>query len=145
MLECTSKELRTYLCECLCGARKELHASEITPRHTGRVPHNGSPEYRAWQNAKARCYNPNHRSYPDYGGRGIKMCDQWRNNFAAFFADMGKRPSAKHSLDRRWNDGDYEPGNCRWTTARQQTRNRRPRRKVPKSNVTVYAEPIMAL
>ncbi len=83
-------------------------------------------EYRVWSGAKARCFNPGNIGYRYYGGRGITMCDRWRDSFEAFFADMGPRPSMAHTLDRINNAGNYEPGNCRWATWLQQAANRRP-------------------
>lgn len=83
-----------------------------------------TPEYRAWQGMKDRCSNKNKPNYHRYGGRGIKVCDIWRLSFTRFLYDMGKRPSPKHSLDRIDNDGNYEPGNCRWTTIEVQANNR---------------------
>jgi hypothetical protein len=75
-----------------------------------------------------RCTNPRNKRYADYGGRGIQVCDRWRTSFAAFLEDMGRRPSPEHSIDRYPNnDGNYEPGNCRWATAKQQRANRRVR------------------
>ena len=74
---------------------------------------------------KRRCYTPTSGGYSIYGGRGIRVCDRWRNSFEAFYADMGPRPSAKHSLDRIDVDGNYEPGNCRWATHGEQSWNRR--------------------
>jgi hypothetical protein len=74
----------------------------------------------------SRCYNPLHHKYVEYGGRGITVCDRWRNDFSAFLEDVGTRPSSAHSLDRYPNnDGNYEPGNVRWATRSEQQRNRR--------------------
>jgi hypothetical protein len=76
-----------------------------------------------------RCEQPTHIGYKDYGGRGITVCKRWRESYAAFLADMGRKPSLKHSIDRYPdNDGDYEPGNCRWATAKEQSANQRARR-----------------
>lgn len=82
------------------------------------------PEYRAWINMKSRCYNPETPGFDRYGGRGISVCDQWRDNFEAFYRDVGQRPTAQHSLDRWPNpDGNYAPDNVRWATRVEQTRN----------------------
>jgi hypothetical protein len=82
-------------------------------------------EYTAWQNAIQRCEDPNNKSYPRYGGRGISFCPKWRTNFEAFLADIGARPSPKHTLDRYPDvNGNYEPGNVRWATQQEQQRNR---------------------
>lgn len=83
------------------------------------------PEYRAWQTARLRCTSPTNAAYPDYGGRGIRMCEEWINNPAAFIGHVGARPTPKHELDRIDNDGHYEPGNVRWVTRSQNCRNRR--------------------
>ena len=83
-----------------------------------------SKENAAWSAAKQRCKNPNHPEYHRYGGRGVRMCAEWLCNFAAFFAYMGTcKPGL--SLDRINNDGDYEPGNVRWATRKEQNENRK--------------------
>lgn len=83
------------------------------------------PEYRLWANIKNRCYNVKYAGYKDYGGRGIRVCDEWRNSFESFYKYIGNRPSASHSLDRINNDGNYEPGNVRWATRKEQNNNTR--------------------
>lgn len=83
------------------------------------------PEYQAWQDMIKRCTRPSNPYYKDYGGRGITVCEQWLTSFAAFFAELGPRPSPKHSLDRKNNNLGYIPGNCRWATKAQQNQNHR--------------------
>lgn len=73
---------------------------------------------------KVRCYNKNYEGFANYGGRGIKVCDEWLNDFAAFFKYVGNKPSPRHTLDRIDNDGNYEPGNVRWATKSEQQMNR---------------------
>jgi hypothetical protein len=106
----------TQSCGCL-HAEKTVAANTI---HGMRY----SAEFRTWTAIRDRCTNANSKSYSNYGGRGIKVCERWRE-FSAFYADMGPRPSRAHSIDRIDVNGNYEPGNCRWATASQQARNTR--------------------
>lgn len=93
--------------------------------------HGGSytREYKVWGDMLRRCRKENHPDYKDYGGRGITVCERWLN-FAKFIADMGARPSDSHSLDRKNNDGNYEPSNYRWATELQQNNNTRSNRYI---------------
>jgi hypothetical protein len=83
------------------------------------------PEYMAWANAKQRCTNPNNPAWEQYGGRGITMCKEWQTDFKAFLRHIGLRPVPSYSLDRRDNDGNYEPGNVRWASKLMQRHNQR--------------------
>jgi hypothetical protein len=107
-----------------CGCLKSIRTKEVMTKHKDCA----SPEYHSWQAMKARCCNPNSAKYPDYGGRGIKICDRWLNSYENFLADTGRRPSPRHTIDRKDNDGNYEPGNCRWATPKEQSANKRQRR-----------------
>lgn len=126
-----------WICKCDCGtefqvrkgAVKSGHTSSCGCYHSDRIAEKNHRHgqartylYWAWQGMFQRCYNPKATWYPDYGGRGITVCDEWRD-FERFAADMGERPTPMHSLDRRDNDAGYSPGNCRWATRRQQMNN----------------------
>ncbi len=132
----------TWSFRCDCGAVVERTGSEVSRgkslscgclredlRSTTNRTHGewGSAEWHAWSSMRQRCGNERHQAYARYGGRGITVCPQW-TSFESFLADMGRRPSRAHSLDRIDNDGGYEPGNVRWATRGTQNRNRRTNR-----------------
>lgn len=107
-----------------CGCHRVANTREMKLKHGATVNRFHSPEYKAWRHAKSRCYNPNDPRFSRYGARGISMCDEWLNDFQAFIEHVGLRPSPKHSLDRKDNNKNYEPGNMRWATAVEQGANR---------------------
>jgi hypothetical protein len=89
-------------------------------------------EYNCWHGMIGRCTRPSDTSWRKYGARGIKVCERWRRSFVDFLADMGRKPSPQHSIDRIDPNGHYEPGNCRWATASEQRRNTRPQPPLPR-------------
>lgn len=112
---------RTRSCGCL---RKELRVRKIALKHGHKANNITTRTYNSWQGMLKRCTDPKSISYPRYGGRGIKVCERWLHSFENFLADMGERPDST-SLDRKDNDGNYEPGNCRWATFKEQANNKR--------------------
>jgi len=128
--EVSGSNLRSgAVASCGCVANKATSLRNRTHGHTeGDRP---TRVYRIWQCMLTRCYNPDRANWQDYGGRGIKVCDRWRESFENFYADMGEPPTPKHTLDRYPdNGGDYGPNNCRWATMSQQARNRRSTRMI---------------
>jgi len=134
---------RRFLVLCKCGTRAVVRGNCLRSGHsrscgclvsnTRRRAHGksspDSPEYGTWKEIMKRCHNPRDVRFQHYGGRGIKVCVRWRRSFAAFLADMGRRPSPKHLIARIDDEGDYRPSNCTWATAKKQRANRRDRKR----------------
>lgn len=127
------KYCRRFRCVCSCGREKIISYNHLVWTGTkscgcSKATHGQShtPTYSSWANMLERCYNPNCMSYSNYGGRGIFVCDRWRNEngFLNFLADMGERPGSDYSPDRINTNGNYEPDNCEWKTCKEQQRNR---------------------
>ena len=124
-----------WFCDCDCGNQARVTGHHLRKGHTRscgcivtkhghakRGHHSG--EYRSWASMRLRCTTPSVRGWKYYGGRGIKVCKRW-DDFGNFLADMGPKPTSKHSIDRIDSDGDYGPNNCRWATAIEQWVTRR--------------------
>lgn len=143
-----------YECRCDCGITKTIRYDDLRSNRTvscgcynkentktkftahGMRNH---PLYNIWNSMIQRCYNPNSKSYKNYGGRGIIMCDEWKNELTGceqFATDMGNRPSHKHSIDRIDVNGNYQPNNCRWATPDQQMRNTRRNKLLSYNGIT---------
>ena len=107
---------------CGCMIRKKTSARSTT--HGDARSHRLTLTYKSWRAMLDRCGLEAHEAFARYGGAGIRVCDRWLESYENFKADMGTRPSKNHSLDRKDNKGNYEPGNCRWATRSQQGRNK---------------------
>jgi hypothetical protein len=132
----------TWICQCDCGNETTVTTQNLRPKHTtscgcvkkavvakGANSSHGMRRtriYAGWRAMKDRCLNPNNHAYDRYGGRGITICERWMK-FENFHQDMGDKPAGL-TLDRIDNDGNYEPGNCKWSTPAEQARNRRKRK-----------------
>lgn len=124
-----------WLCKCACGTESIVFSGDLAAGHTtscgcfrrdaafthGRTR---TPEYRAWAAMIQRCENPKAANFAAYGGRGIAVCDRWKD-FQNFLADMGERPAPELSIERKDNDRGYEPDNCKWATRSEQAHNTR--------------------
>lgn len=112
-----------------CGCLKREAAAENGRRHSTTHGACGHPLFVIWAGMMARCGNPKHEAYRNYGGRGIRVCKRWHDPWK-FFADMGDRPSRYHWVERVNNNKGYSPTNCRWASRRDQMRNRRANRLI---------------
>lgn len=134
-----------WLCLCDCGTLAFIYGQHLREGNSrscgcGRRTKGGlsrTPMYQRWKGMIARCHDPNNHGFPNYGGRGIVVCERWQSSFEAFMADMGDPPSPEHTLDRIDNDGPYSPENCRWATNAEQGKNRRTTQLVTFRGVTL--------
>lgn len=141
-----------WLCRCDCGQVKSVNGSSLrrnlstscgclqkqrtsaARRTHGRT---GSSEYKTWLAMRGRCLDPGHTIFHKYGAKGVTVCERWKDSFENFFADMGEKPTRAHQIDRIDNEKGYEPGNCRWATAKEQARNRTTTRLFTHDGITL--------
>lgn len=141
------------LAECECGEVKPVRSEKIsngTSKSCGCVRDNAlkthgfttrkkggnSREYAIWNSMKQRCLNKNNKQYPEYGGRGIRVCSRWKTSFENFYSDMGKRPFQGASLERLDNSKGYSPDNCKWADRDAQNNNKRNNRPITINGIT---------
>lgn len=149
----------TWICTCSCGGSIEVEPirlrlgktkscgclrSETTrvknAAKTKQDARKRNPLYYRWASMLQRCENPKNPAYHNYGARGIKVCDRWREDFANYMQDVGAPPTSNHTLDRIDNDGDYSPENCRWAESKEQLRNQRRSIFITVEGVTKHAK-----
>ncbi len=143
-----------WLCECDCGEFVFIATTQLIRTDKKRTRscgclhkgvnkkhgYHGTTIHKAWCDRKQRCFNPKSPDYPDYGGRGITMCERWlifENFLEDVLTEIGEAPSPKHTIDRIDNDGNYEPGNIKWSTPKEQARNRRTSKRITFNNETL--------
>ena len=141
-----------WKCRCACGGFATIRAYNLRSGKTkscgcmGRerlIERNfvhgrtGSPEYATWKSIIKRCTNPNDISFKNYGERGIKVCEEWMNDFMAFFNYIGPKPTQKHSIERINNNRNYQPGNVKWATQKQQCNNKRNNHRITLNGQTM--------
>lgn len=133
-----------WICKCVCGCIKSVagedlrsgkstkckscHGRIVGLRHGHAARGKIAPEYNSWAQLKNRCLNQNNKRYADYGDRGIIVCEEWKESFELFLQHVGEKPFPDYSIDRINNDGNYEPGNVKWSSPKEQASNRRPKR-----------------
>lgn len=144
--EAESRNSRRYWrCRCECGTEASVDGKELRigrsnscircRNRTHGKSNTRCPEYLVWKLMRSRCHNPANKNYDRYGGRGIAICKEW-DSFETFYQDVGQRPTPKHTIERIDNDGNYEPGNVRWATRKEQARNTRRNCMIAFNNVT---------
>lgn len=146
-----------WRCRCACGTEKYIRSTDLKRKHGnkscgctrgqergaqlrthGESYKGATPEYKIWCLIRERCNNANNPAFKYYGGRGITVCLRWQERYDAFLEDMGRRPSAKHSIERKNNNGNYEPGNCVWATRLEQAANKRNNHYIEVNGETVH-------
>lgn len=144
------KSNRYIKCRCLCGKEKFVQLNSLKSGDSAKcgtcsgkeknIIHGlrSHPLYYTWHGMIQRCYGTKRKDYGRYGGRGITVCDRWKDSLENFIHDMGEKPSPKHSIDRINNDGNYEPSNCRWATPTQQASNKRMSKNNTSGTTGVY-------